>query len=278
MALSNQQLMDSLVSHQEEAEARIVPILAALVAILDDSESEVRVVLERYLSLLESPGVDLSSPIIQSQIASLRAEIYALRQAAFDRIDAEMQDLFSVEIDQEWRFLTELYAAALVLLELPGVDQKDLVQRASFLGRNRKEWLDDLALSDSNRITDTLVTTLIQNGTRRQALRSVLGDQTLNGTNGATHITRNALAALTATAFWAMISESRDTLLGWAGNSALLPRELYVAVLDSRTTTICRSLNGKVYPVGTGPKPPLHFHCRSVRVPLPPSGSLPKPP
>jgi hypothetical protein len=48
----------------------------------------------------------------------------------------------------------------------------------------------------------------------------------------------------------------------------LFSEELYVATLDSRTTPICRSLDGKKFPIGVGPKPPLHFSCRSVRVAL----------
>ena len=45
-------------------------------------------------------------------------------------------------------------------------------------------------------------------------------------------------------------------------------RYIYRAVLDSRTTPICRSLDGKVYKWGEGPVPPLHFGCRSLRAPL----------
>lgn len=53
----------------------------------------------------------------------------------------------------------------------------------------------------------------------------------------------------------------------WAANSDILAGEEYVATLDARTTIICASLDGKIYPVGVGPKPPLHYRCRSIRVP-----------
>jgi hypothetical protein len=39
-----------------------------------------------------------------------------------------------------------------------------------------------------------------------------------------------------------------------------------VAVLDSRTTKLCRRLDGRRYPVGKGPIPPLHPNCRSNRI------------
>lgn len=53
----------------------------------------------------------------------------------------------------------------------------------------------------------------------------------------------------------------------WRQNKKLLEGEEYVATLDSRTTIRCASLDGKVFPFGVGPKPPLHYRCRSFRVP-----------
>lgn len=42
----------------------------------------------------------------------------------------------------------------------------------------------------------------------------------------------------------------------------------YSAILDDRTTTICRGLHGKIFKAGEEPVPPLHFNCRSVLVPI----------
>lgn len=42
----------------------------------------------------------------------------------------------------------------------------------------------------------------------------------------------------------------------------------WIAILDSRTTQICRSRNGQVYTFGEGPRPPAHWNCRSFIVPV----------
>ncbi len=42
----------------------------------------------------------------------------------------------------------------------------------------------------------------------------------------------------------------------------------YVATLDSKTTEICMSLDGKVFDIGEGPRPPMHFNCRSTTIPI----------
>ncbi len=51
-------------------------------------------------------------------------------------------------------------------------------------------------------------------------------------------------------------------------NSELLDGYEFVATLDSRTTLICASKDGKKFNIGAGPKPPLHHQCRSRIVPV----------
>ena len=50
------------------------------------------------------------------------------------------------------------------------------------------------------------------------------------------------------------------------GYNHLFKGERFSATLDSRTTLICASNDGKVFPFGVGPIPPLHWNCRSLRV------------
>lgn len=42
----------------------------------------------------------------------------------------------------------------------------------------------------------------------------------------------------------------------------------YSAILDDRTTEICRGLHGKKFVAGTEPIPPNHWNCRSILVPI----------
>jgi len=52
-----------------------------------------------------------------------------------------------------------------------------------------------------------------------------------------------------------------------AANADVLEGEEWVATLDSKTSQTCFGLSGTIYPVGSGPYPPAHYNCRSVRVP-----------
>jgi len=53
----------------------------------------------------------------------------------------------------------------------------------------------------------------------------------------------------------------------WAANSDILLGERFSAVLDASTTLICAANDGKIFAIGVGPQPALHFRCRSIRIP-----------
>jgi SPP1 gp7 family putative phage head morphogenesis protein len=61
-------------------------------------------------------------------------------------------------------------------------------------------------------------------------------------------------------------AQARKSFL--AENSEVFDGDEWIAVLDSRTTLICAGRDGRVYPIGSGPYPPAHYQCRSLRVPV----------
>jgi SPP1 gp7 family putative phage head morphogenesis protein len=107
---------------------------------------------------------------------------------------------------------------------------------------------------------------LVFSETPTQISRRIWGTQALGGTDGVRQITRRGAQTLTQTATSAISNAVRQEL--YKANRRVIPREQYVATLDSRTTPICSSLDGDVFPVGDGPIPPLHMNCRSIRVPV----------
>jgi SPP1 gp7 family putative phage head morphogenesis protein len=54
----------------------------------------------------------------------------------------------------------------------------------------------------------------------------------------------------------------------YEANQGITNRYRYVATLDSRTSAICRALDGREFDYGKGPTPPQHFNCRSTTVPV----------
>jgi len=54
----------------------------------------------------------------------------------------------------------------------------------------------------------------------------------------------------------------------YAANSKVAPKYQYVATLDSRTSPICKRLDGRKFEYNKGVVPPQHFNCRSTTVPV----------
>ena len=54
----------------------------------------------------------------------------------------------------------------------------------------------------------------------------------------------------------------------YEANQDITKKYRYVATLDTRTSSICRALDGKEFEYGKGPTPPQHFGCRSTTVPV----------
>lgn len=54
----------------------------------------------------------------------------------------------------------------------------------------------------------------------------------------------------------------------WEDYDDLFEGYEYVATLDARTTIICASRDGKVYPLDKFPTLPAHWNCRSVKTPM----------
>jgi hypothetical protein len=54
----------------------------------------------------------------------------------------------------------------------------------------------------------------------------------------------------------------------YTANADLIKGVQLVATLDGRTTLICELEDGNVYALGRGPRPPLHYNCRTTTVPV----------
>ena len=52
----------------------------------------------------------------------------------------------------------------------------------------------------------------------------------------------------------------------YEANQDITKKYRYVATLDTRTSSICRALDGREFEYGKGPTPPQHFNCRSTTV------------
>jgi SPP1 gp7 family putative phage head morphogenesis protein len=82
----------------------------------------------------------------------------------------------------------------------------------------------------------------------------------------ATAVADNQVIALIRTSINQVANTASQQV--YEANQDITPRYRYVATLDTRTSAICRALDGKEFEYGKGPMPPQHFNCRSTTVPV----------
>ena len=54
----------------------------------------------------------------------------------------------------------------------------------------------------------------------------------------------------------------------WDSNKDLIKGVKWVSTLDGRTTNQCRALDGREFAIDKGPRPPIHYGCRSTVTPV----------
>jgi SPP1 gp7 family putative phage head morphogenesis protein len=211
------------------------------------------------------------SRVQREKIARLLKKVRELRGGAFTafRLDFEefLRDLAKREINFNRNRLDELP------LDVPvnDIDEEAVVtfllSAGVFAGMTIDEWFSSLQDADADRIGQA-VRRGVNNGlSSEEVATGVLGSRNLGYKNGAVNTTNNSARTLARTVVNGVASQSQAFFS--MRNGGALARDRYTAILDGRTTFLCASLDGKLFDFGDGPMPPLHFNCRSARIPIP---------
>jgi len=90
--------------------------------------------------------------------------------------------------------------------------------------------------------------------------------QIISRVRGAINVSRSEAQAVARTAVNHVSAQARE--MTYEENGDIIKSVQYVATLDDRTSLTCASLDGKVFAIGEGPRPPMHFNCRSTTTPV----------
>lgn len=255
-----------MVRHQVDLQRYSAGVVAKVVALLNGTEQDLADQIRTRLA--NSKGLD--SPADVRRLEQLLESLEDLRRSAFgDVTKALTGELEALSVAEPRLFAHQLDTTSPVILDLalPGINQlKAIVRSRPFEGRTLKGWSQSLLDADLARIESQIRLGLAQGEDSATIARRIVGSARLKGVDGVTQITRQNAEAITRTAINFIANQARREFL--LANKEHFSEEAYLAVLDSRTTPICRSLDGNLYEVGKGPIPPLHFSCRSTRVPV----------
>ena len=174
------------------------------------------------------------------------------------RIEAQVMRAARLEMESAVRDLERLMPGQMIVL--PSASELRAAASAPFEGGTLRQWLDGLAAKVARTARERVVAGA-QRGDSEASVR-----RRLAGRRGVAAEAKRDGASIARTAAIHAQAAARELVL--QKNRGSFARVLYVAILDHRTTATCRALDGKVFPVGKGPRPPMHFNCRSTTVPI----------
>jgi SPP1 gp7 family putative phage head morphogenesis protein len=238
----------------------------------------------RYLSLesssiLRSSDKDIISIINENNLNSsfiskkdwmkfnsTLKEIKKIRRSYWNKVNkflvSELKSFIKEDVSLYERKIKKSLPVKIKTKKVPDEVFTSIIETRQIEGRTIEQWIDKISNDDEARLSN-----IIKKGLLNEENLTVLikGEKELNYSNGIAVIALHQLETMIRTVSSFISNEGRKEFL--LANSNHFQKEIYVAVLDSRTTEFCRETDGKVFNIGEGPYPPIHFNCRSCRVP-----------
>jgi len=134
------------------------------------------------------------------------------------------------------------------------------------LGERTDKWFDSMAVKTRDAVSREINIGLSSGEGIDKIVRRITGTAANKYTDGILEATRRSIQTNVRTAINSVTTNAREEM--YKENTDVISGVQYVATLDNRTTDICASLDGQVFPVGEGPRPPQHYGCRSQTIPV----------
>jgi len=255
MARSPRQLIEQATRHAAHLERLKTQDINELVELLEDINGEILNRLGRF-------------EITEFSRSRLESQLTALGQIIDERMNGEMvpriltqvQELAQYEAGFEQRSLQagvdlefnspspEQVAAAVATqpLTMRGPDGGQLLEPLI------RTWSDGV----KQRVTSSVRSGYAQGLTTPQVLTGLRRE-------GFALVDRN-MKTVVRTGLQHAANQARQAT--WQANQDIVRGVRWTSTLDRRTSTICQSLDGQVFGINEGPRPPAHPNCRSTTV------------
>jgi SPP1 gp7 family putative phage head morphogenesis protein len=220
---------------------------------------------ERVVLLIEDIINNLNRKIIESIDINNKTRSQTLRD--LDRVINEYFKQFDTELQKQLLELglyeTEFYTDLINFdkdedfKKTTKESQKELLLLGLLLGSTIKKTFEEQKEGLKSNLSRNVNIIYTQTTTKTEALNIIKVNLNRNSAQ---------IKTLTRTSVTNQLNLSKFETL----KNNKVERYQYVAILDNRTTNICRKLHNKIFEVKDkkAPKPPQHFNCRSSIVPI----------
>ena len=258
-------LLDQLIQHQVYLERYKKGQLAELQTFLRKLTEDVTGLLGQRLD------PDSMKTVRNARLEALLQDLGRLSDASAkamtDYTQSQLRDLTSYESGFVVATARTLLPVVVEFSTIAPVQLWAAVTAKPFQGRLLETWVQDYSAAQKARLEQAVRTSVVEGETIDQAIRRVRGTAKLGGADGVIPgITRRSAEALVRTAINHTVTTAREAT--YADNQAMVKGVQWRSTLDGKTSLVCISRDGQMYPLDSGPRPPAHPNCRSTTVPV----------
>lgn len=172
-------------------------------------------------------------------------------------LSEDMRKLSLVEAEWQVAGFTDLVPIKIDFITPSPRLLQSIVTERPFDGHLMKDWWSKIADDVQHKTVQQLQIGMTR-GESTESITKRISDTMQSTRRNAEAVTRTAVTHVTTQAREVTFEENGD----------VVDKVQMVATLDDRTTEICMAQDGETYPVNSGPRPPFHYGCRTVTVPV----------
>ncbi len=222
------------------------------------------------LSLTENDLTTFSRTRMEKLLRAIEKTLNGIFNEYYDDLAGHLIELSEYESEFESRNLDNTLDG-LIETVIPAPEQvraavfnTPLSVRGPDGGKLLEPFIRDWMHTDTKRLTGIIRRGFFEGQTNFEIIQAIRGTKAARYTDGALNVVNRHAEAIVRTAVQHSASVARFET--WKKNEDIIAGYRWVSTLDHRTSTICRSLDGEIFQVGKGPKPPVHIRCRSTTV------------
>lgn len=258
---ANEELLEAQVDHAARLIGYTNGVVRRMLGVLRKTEPDLFAKLQSALERLPSDSFTVQ------RLERLMASVDEITEQGYKRLEddlrAELGELAAYEVEAQ----KNIYEKAAIAVSFESVAASQVYAGAMaqpFNGRLLKEWFKGLEDTQKQRLRDAIRIGYVQNEPIAQIIQRIRGTRALKFKDGFIEIDRRNAEAIVRTAVNHTANYAQTKFL--EANEEVIKGVKLIETLDHRTCAYCASLDGKVYAIGKGPRPPHHVNCRGSQV------------
>ena len=259
MATANEKLQTATIDHGHDIIRYQNQVVYKVIALLNRTDKDLFVQLTAALQQL--PVSQFTVERLDSLLASVRQINAAAYQKIRHDLQTELADLVAYEQGYQQQLFQNTLPVAFEVATVPVAQVVSSAMARPFQGRLLSEWMAGLEAEKAAKIRDAIRIGYVEGQTIQEMVTRLRGTKAKQYQDGILEITRRNAETIVRTAVSHTANHTRQKFA--EANDDLVKGIKWISTLDGKTSPICQSRDGKVYPVDSGPRPPAHPNCRS---------------